>query len=185
MYRRTVLTLIGLATACLSMTIPTSSAVADSYGDRSDNRSDNWSDNRLGYGSIVGMWHVVLNLEDANGPVYDEVFEHFHSDGTELLISNGLPPALGNICIGVWRQVGHRTYTLRHTTWNWSPDINPAFGVPGTFAGHFVLHMRLRVDERGKTYSGTWVAQNFDPDGNHIEGLDAQGVVTGTRILPD
>ena len=180
MYRRTVLTLIGLATACLSMTVPTSSALADSYGDS----HGDWRD-RSDHRSVVGMWRVVLLLDDENGPVYDEVFEHFYSDGNELLISNGIPPALGNICIGVWRQIGHRTYTLRHMTWNWSPDPNDAFGVPGTFAGHFELHMKLRVDERGKTYSGTWVAQNFDESGNHIPALDAEGVVQGTRILPD
>jgi hypothetical protein len=177
MYRHTVLTLVGLAAAGLSMTLPASNAIADSYGDSDADRSSNRS--------VVGMWHVVLQLGDESGPVYDEVFEHFHSDGTELLISNGLPPAIGNICIGVWRQVGRRTYTLRHMTWNWSPEVNAAFGIPGTFAGHFELHMRLRVDEHGRTYSGTWVAQNFDESGNHIPALDAEGVVKGMRILPD
>jgi hypothetical protein len=178
MYRHTALTLIGLATACLSLTVPMSSAIADSYDDSHGDRSDHRA-------AVVGMWHVVLQLGDESGPVYDEVLEHFHSDGTELLISNGIPPALGNICIGVWRQVSHRTYTLKHMTWNWSPDFNADFGVPGTFAGHFELHMRFRVDERGKTYSGTWVAQNFDESGNHIPELDAEGVVKGMRISPD
>jgi hypothetical protein len=165
MYRRSTLRFITTAVACLWITLPASNAVADTSP------------------SVVGMWHAVLRLGN-NGPVYDEIFEHFHSDGTELLISNGLPPALGNICIGVWKHVAPRTYKLKHMTWNWSPDLNAGFGVPGTFAGHFELNLTLRLDERGRTYRGTWSAQNFDESGNHIPGLDAEGVVNATRITP-
>ena len=56
-----------------------------------------------GSASIVGMWHAVLRIGDANGVVFDEVLQHFHSDGTEMILSNGFPPAIGNVCIGVWK----------------------------------------------------------------------------------
>jgi hypothetical protein len=134
--------------------------------------------------SIVGMWHTILRLGGANGPVYDEVLEQFHSDGTELLISNGLPPALGNVCIGVWQLVGARTYKLRHMTWNWAPP-DGGFGVPGTFAGHFELEATFRLDQRGRTFEGTWSAKNFDTSGEHIAALDAEGVVRGVRLTVD
>jgi hypothetical protein len=135
-------------------------------------------------GTIVGMWHAILRLGDAEGPVYDEVLEHFHADGTELIISNGLPPALGNVCIGVWKRIGTRTYKLKHMTWNWSSDVG-GFGVPGTFAGHFVLEMTLRLDGQGNAFTGRWTARNFGTDGEHLPLLDAEGVVKGVRISVD
>ncbi len=137
-----------------------------------------------GSSSVVGMWHAILRQGGAGGPVFDEVLEQFHEDGTELLISNGLPPALGNVCIGVWKRTGSRTFKLRHMTWNWSPPDN-GFGVPGTFAGHFELEVLLRLDARGRTFTGTWRAKNFDADNGHIPALDAEGVVNGVRITVD
>src|SRR5262245_30898774 len=134
--------------------------------------------------SVVGMWHTVFRIGDANGPVFDETFQQFHSDGTEGLISNGLPPALGNVCIGVWKQVGPRAYKLRHMTWNWSPS-DGGFGVPGSFAGRFEMMVRLTVDRQRTSFSGTWAAKNFDVSGNHIPELDAEGVVRATRITVD
>jgi hypothetical protein len=137
-----------------------------------------------GGSSIVGMWHAILRKDNADGPVYDEVLEQFHSDGTELIISNGLPPALGNVCIGVWKRIGARTYRLRHMTWNWTQD-DGGFGVPGALAGHFELEMTLRLDSRGNRFSGTWKAENFDTAGNHLPDLDAAGVVNATRLTVD
>jgi hypothetical protein len=130
---------------------------------------------------VVGMWHSVYRLGDADGPVYDETLQQFHADGTELIVSAGLPPALGNVCVGVWEQTAPRAYKLRHMTWNWSPE-DAGFGVPGTFAGRFEIVVNLFVDRRGNRFTGTWAAMNFDPDGNHIPELDAQGVVSATRI---
>ena len=137
-----------------------------------------------GGGTIVGMWHAILRIGNANGPVFDEVLEHFHSDGTELLISNGLPPALGNVCIGVWKRIGSRIYKLKHMTWNWSSEQG-GFGVPGTFAGHFELEVTLRLDGRGNAFTGRWTARNFGLEGEHLPNLDAEGVVTGVRIAVD
>jgi len=137
-----------------------------------------------GGGSVIGMWHAILRIGDASGPVYDEVFQQFHSDGTEMIVSNGLPPVLGNVCVGVWNRTGPGTYKLRHMTWNWSPETG-GFGVPGTFAGHFELKVRLRLNDSGNGYRGTWQAKNYDTDGNHLPELDADGVVTGNRITVD
>lgn len=137
-----------------------------------------------GAGSIIGMWHAIMRIGDANGPVYDEVFQQFHSDGTEMIVSNGLPPALGNVCIGVWKRTGPGTYKLRHMTWNWLPDTGD-FGVPGTFAGHFELQVKLRVNGDSNGFRGNWKATNFDAAGNHLPELDAEGVMIGKRINPN
>jgi hypothetical protein len=134
-----------------------------------------------GSGSVVGMWHGVLRIGDANGLVFDEFLQHFHSDGTELILSNGFPPALGNVCIGIWKRTGPGAYKIKHMTWNWSPETG-GFGVPGTFAGHFELQVRLRLARGGDAYRGTWKAQNFDTEGKHLPELDVAGVVIGKRI---
>lgn len=137
-----------------------------------------------GSATVVGMWHAVLRIGDANGVVYDEVLQQFHRDGTELIVSNGLPPALGNVCVGVWKRTDSGAYKLKHMTWNWLPDTG-GFGVPGTFAGHFELEVRLHLNSSGNSYRGRWEAKNYDPEGNHLPELDAAGVVTARRIRVD
>lgn len=125
--------------------------------------------------SPVGLWHTLFLLGD--GPVkYDESFQTIHSDGTEMMVSNGLPPALGNVCVGVWKRDG-ATITLKHTTWNWDSG--------GNFAGTFVMVVEFRLDHGGDRYEGTWSAVNFDPGGNHIPGLDAAGIVRAERVNVD
>ena len=132
--------------------------------------------------AVVGMWQAVFT---SGGKPYDEVFQKFGSDGLENIISNGLPPAVGNVCAGVWKYVGGRTFKLLHKTWNWSPEINGDWAVPGVFAGTFTMQVTLRVRSDGRSYSGTWVARSVDPAGNPIPSLDADGVVTGRRITVD
>jgi hypothetical protein len=168
----------GLAPEPASPTVPVSAVADASFNDALVQATGSSSS------SIVGMWHTILRLGDANGPVFDEVLEQFHDDGTELLISNGLPPALGNVCIGIWKRVGARSYKLRHMTWNWSPP-DGGFGVPGTFAGHFELEVEFDLDQHGRTFRGRWSAKNYDPSGEHLPDLDAEGVIRGVRLTVD
>jgi hypothetical protein len=116
--------------------------------------------------------------------VFDDTLQQFHADGNENLVSSGLPPILGNVCIGVWKKVGARAYRLRHMTWNWGPE-NGSFGVPGNFAGRFEMIVTIHVNNRGGGFSGTFSAKNYDPEGHHIPELDAEGVVRATRITAD
>jgi hypothetical protein len=129
--------------------------------------------------SLVGLWLTTFLTGDGPDPdsdpdLYDQSFQQFHSDGTEIMISRGLPPALGNVCVGVWEKVGLRTVRLRHTTWNWNPD--------NTFAGIFVMLVTLRVDAHGNSFAGKWTADNLDPSNNVIPELHAEGIVRATRI---
>jgi hypothetical protein len=125
--------------------------------------------------SIVGMWNAEYLIGD--GPArYDQSFQQFHSDGTEIMVSNGLPPALGNVCVGVWKKTD-RTVLLRHMTWNWDVD--------GNLTGTFVMVVTIRVDRRGSSFRGTWAADSYDLSNNVIPELHAEGVVTATRVNVD
>jgi hypothetical protein len=126
--------------------------------------------------SIVGLWDTTFLL--GQGPlIWDEGFEQWHSDGTELNVDNAVPPSLGNVCVGVYKQSGPRTYKLRHVTWNWDEF--------GNRAGTFLLLMTVTTDARGNTFAGTYVSDSFDLDGNVIPALHAEGVVNGIRITVD
>jgi len=124
---------------------------------------------------IVGLWHTTFLF---SGGVWDEAFEQWHSDGTELAVDNAVPPLLGNVCVGVYKQTGPRTYSLRHVTWNWDPS-----GAP--LAGTFLLLMTVTVDKNGNTFSGNWVSDSFDTFGNKIDDLHFEGTVSSERITVD
>ena len=124
---------------------------------------------------IVGMWFSEFRL--TGGGLWDQGFELFHADGTELSVDNGLPPSLGNVCIGVWKGAGHRTIKLRHMTWNWNPD--------GTPAGTFLLLVTATLSKDGNVYEGTFVSDSYDTAGVVIPILHAEGTVRGTRIEVD
>ena len=126
--------------------------------------------------SIVGLWHTTFLLGSGPG-VYDEAYEQWHSDGTELAIDNAVPPILGNVCVGVFKQTGPRTYKLRHVTWNWD--------VAGNKAGTFLLIMTVTVDPQGGTFTGSYVTDSYDTFGAVIPELHAEGVVNGSRITVD
>lgn len=123
--------------------------------------------------SLVGLWNSEFLLGD--GPArYDQTFQIIHADGTEMMVSNGLPPSLGNVCVGIWKQVAPRTFKFKHMTWNWDGS--------GGFAGTFLMTVTVRLDRRGGSYAGTWSADSFDTSGELIPGLHAEGVARGTRI---
>ena len=127
-------------------------------------------------GSIVGLWNTTFLL--GNGPaIWDQGFEQWHSDGTELNVDNAVPPSLGNVCVGVYKQSGPRTYKLRHVTWNW--DLS------GNLTGTFLLLMTVTVSPNGDTFTGSYVSDSFDLNGQVIPALHAEGVVNGKRITVD
>jgi hypothetical protein len=117
--------------------------------------------------------------------VFDTTFQQFHSDRTEIMISNGVPPAFGNVCVGVWQPLGRRRIKLHHTTWNWSSVATDITDLSG-FAGTFVMDVTLRLDRDRNSFSGTWSAVSFDKDGVEVPGSRFEGIVSGARItVPD
>jgi hypothetical protein len=136
-----------------------------SFGDHEDGREI----------SIVGFWNLTLFVDGDPNP-FDQGFEQWHSDGTELLVDNAFSPAQGNVCVGVYKQTGPRTYKLRHTTWNWD-DL-------GHNVGSFVLIMTITMDRRN-AFHGSFVIDNYDTDGNILPDQHAEGTAQGTRITVD
>jgi hypothetical protein len=127
---------------------------------------------------IVGMWASEFVANTPDGPkLWDQGFELFHEDGTEVAIDNAVPPSLGNVCVGVWKSAGPRTIKLRHMAFNWNPD--------GTPAGTFLLLVTATVSADGKTYEGTFESDSFDVNGIVLPDWHAAGSVTGTRITVD
>jgi hypothetical protein len=80
--------------------------------------------------------------------------------------------ATGPLCVGVWKQVGQRTFRLHHVGWNF--DIN------GNSLGSFTLDETNTVSRNGLTYKGTFDLKFYDVDGNLI--AEVTGTQKATRI---
>ena len=130
---------------------------------------EEWRD---GADPIVGLWHVVYT---AGGKTFNETLDQWHSDGTEF--ENAfLPPAVGDICFGVWKSTGSNTVKLHHIGWTFD-------GTGTTTAnGTFTLDENNKVSEDGKTYSGTFTFKTFPNEGT---GVVVTGTILATRITVD
>ena len=126
--------------------------------------------------SVVGLWAVTFFVGHSK-EVWDQGFEQWHSDGTELNNDNAVPPSLGNVCVGVYKQTGVRTFKLRHVTWNWDDQ--------GKLAGTFLLVATVTVAGNGKTFTGMYTSDSFDVKGNVIPNLHAEGTISAKRISVD
>jgi hypothetical protein len=126
---------------------------------------------------IVGFWRVTYLSKGTpgvpDGTVQDEGFQQWHSDGTEIHYDAQLPPANGNVCLGVWQKTGRSHYTLNHFYLGWDPTNNS-------------LHDRVQIREEidlnrsGDEHFGTFTIDDYDPAGNLRGHL--QGTVHATRI---
>ena len=139
--------------------------------------------NSNGGGPIVGLWQFVLT--DSQLGVVDFGFQHFHSDGTEFVTSGGLPPTLGNVCIGTWERGAGGVIRLRHVGWNFNG--NEVFGDLPT--GYFLLDVTLRPNSQGTAYSGTFQAASYDlstgplgSGGPPQAGSELAGTIEAVRI---
>jgi hypothetical protein len=126
--------------------------------------------------SIVGLWRVAFLVGDGPAVAF-EGFQQWHAGGTEVMVDNGVPPSLGNVCLGVWKRTGPRSFSLRHVTFNW--DAN------GQSTGTFQVVIHVRLDPSGRTYAGSFVSDSFDLLGNPIPELHSEGRLRGVRITVD
>jgi hypothetical protein len=120
---------------------------------------------------IVGLWSTTVSQGDK---VLLRGFDAYHSDHTEVL-NEFHDPRTGNVCLGVWKQTGHRTYKLTHPAFLW--DAN------GNWIGYRILRQTVTVDDTGNGFSGTWSVDRTDTNGNVLSHLDAE--IVGTRITVD
>ncbi|HEX7359712.1 MAG TPA: hypothetical protein VF283_04405 [Bryobacteraceae bacterium] len=142
-------------------------------------------------GSIVGLWHVIYTATYSTpGPlpvpivppgVFQLVqsYKTWHSDGTEM--DNAfLPPVGGNVCFGVWKQLGNGSVKEHHIGLMFAPD--------GSLANVFTEDEIDRVSHDGKAYQGTFDQKLFDPTDVFGTGTPVQeikGTTAATRITVD
>ena len=122
--------------------------------------------------SIVGLWHTMYTAGDSP---FAETFKQWHSDGTEFENVNH-NPAIGSVCVGVWKQVGARTVHLHH--------LGFLFNADGTSAGTFVVEETDTLAAHGASYAGTFTFTTYDVNGNPT-GTEVKGTVAATRITVD
>ena len=125
--------------------------------------------------SIVGFWHVLFT---SGGQVFDEGYDQWHSDGTEILNDTAPPqPAngAGTICLGVYKKTGPQTYKLKHPFWS--------FDATGTLIGTGVILQTLIVDRSGNHYTGSFEWITYDLKGNVTS--DTKGELKAERITVD
>ena len=125
--------------------------------------------------SIVGFWHVLFI---SGGQVFDEGYDQWHSDWTEILNDTAPPqPAngTGTICLGVYKKTGPRTYKSKHPFWS--------FDATGTLVGTGVILETLIVDKSGNHYTGSFEWITYDLNGNVTS--DTKGGLKAERITVD
>jgi len=130
--------------------------------------------------TIVGLWHAVYSTGAApDQSLFLESLKTWHRDGTEFENAM-LPPIGGNVCVGVWKEVGPRTVKLHHTGLMFTPSADPTKNV---LAGTFTNDETDIVAFDGKTYKGTFTFKQYDLDGNLIATVT--GTIAATRISVD
>jgi hypothetical protein len=120
--------------------------------------------------SIVGLWHTMYTA--GNAP-FAETLKEWHSDGTEFENVNH-NPAIGAVCVGVWKQIGGRMVRLHH--------LGFLFNADGSSAGTFVVKETDTLAANGTSYAGTFTFKTFDVNGN-FTGIEVKGTVIATRIM--
>jgi len=121
--------------------------------------------------SIVGLWNVTFS---SGGQVVDVAFDAWHSDGTEIL-NDYTNPIEGNVCLGVYQQIGPLTYKLKHPSWS--------FDTNGNLQGTVVIHETVTLSPDGISYYGSYRYDIYDTAGVFLEELT--GTIKATRIHPD
>jgi hypothetical protein len=144
---------------------------------------------------VVGMWRIKLFSDGTAypavipfGALVDFGTQQWHSDGTEFLISGGRAPSTGDVCMGVWESMGHRTYKLKHIALAYaSSDTPPSQGgpvVPAAYVGPGIIREVVTVGPTGKTFEGTFTIDQYAQDEvtllQHIAGK-----IVGTRVTVD
>jgi len=129
--------------------------------------------------SIVGVWKFKLS-----GFLKDFGTQAFHAGGTETMFSAGVDPATGDVCQGVWRSLGHSTYSLNHIAMAWT--------APGAEYGVLIhIHMLIQLAESGNEFKGSYTVGLFSatPDDPFNESAgpfaSGSGHVTASRLQPD
>ena len=134
-------------------------------------------DNESGDSSVtvLGLWKKIYY---AGGALNDVGFDQFNAGGTELLNDSPVPDGGNNFCMGAWKKIGQRKYSLVHPFLLFDDSGKKPIGVS-------IERSELTVSRDGNTFTGTWHQDNYDFAGNVQSGSHVQGTIIGTRIAPD
>jgi hypothetical protein len=113
----------------------------------------------------------------------------WHDDGTEIMISGGRAPSTGDVCMGVWEQVGPFTYKLKHLALAWvSADTPPSMGGPGPspaqFLGPAIIRQLVTLSQSRDVYQGGFTLDQYNAD-ESVLLVHVSGTITGTRVTVD
>ena len=144
---------------------------------------------------IEGLWKVSFVSDGIPpnpvpaGVVTDFGTVQWHSDGTEIMISGGRAPSTGDVCMGVWEQIGAFTYKLKHIALAWvSSDTPPSMGGPGPspaqFLGPAIISELVTLSRSRDRYDGTFTIDQYNAD-ESVLLVHVSGVITGTRVTVD
>ena len=143
--------------------------------------------------AIVGFWTFEWRAKAdpaipndnpgiPDGALLDFGLIQWHEDGTEITNSGGRTPAVGDVCMGTWKQVGPSTFRLTHLALGYGPPSGPVMG----YQGLALIEMRVTVDSGGRTYHGdftlTQYMSKFDPTvpGSEFDQSTAEFTLSGT-----
>jgi hypothetical protein len=119
---------------------------------------------------IVGLWKVTFT---SGGQITDVGFDAWHSDGTETL--NDVSPISRNVCLGVWKQTGPRSFELKHMVLRFDPS--------GALIGTAILREINTVNREGDAFTGTFTIEFLDLE-EHVVFTGA-GEIRGERVTVD
>ncbi len=119
--------------------------------------------------TIVGLWRTFYT---SNGSPFFDTLKQWHSDGTEFEnVKHN--PAIGSVCVGVWKQVSPKSVRLHH--------LGFLFTTEGAPNGTFTVDEEDTLSANGMTYEGSFVFRIYDVNGT-FTGNKFIGTVTATRI---
>jgi len=161
--------------------------------------------------AITGLWKFAFTSDGTHpgppaGAPVDAGFVTWHDDGTEIM-NSGRAPASGSFCMGVWKQVGPRTYLLNHWALSWIPGYIPGGATSGGTsswdqvggtnsafapAGPTNIQETVTLSPDGNHYTGTFTITNYVYDGKSVTDANSSvgppmvisGTITATRITP-
>ena len=132
--------------------------------------------------SIVGLWKLQLiskgntghNPSIPDGALIDFGYTQWHSDGTEIQNSAGVPG--GGFCLGTWVQTGFLGFELNHFPIAMDPTT-------GKVANYINLREQVTLSPDGTFYTGTFTENIYDPTGKQVDHL--AGTISGNRLTVD
>jgi hypothetical protein len=135
---------------------------------------------------IVGLWEATWTDASGgpgNGSVVANVWDVWHSDGTETQNDNG-PVIIGFVCQGVWTKVGKRSYFLSHPSFNYLGDDGHLDTTSST-----VIFEKVTVSKDGNSFKGIGAIKGysgidpFDPSATLFYTFPIN--ITAKRVIPD